>query len=366
MKIPYELMIGLRYLKSRRKRRFISVISIISITGVTIGVMALIIVLSVMTGFESDLKEKILGTNSHLVVLQYGGFMPDYEEVVEKVKLFDDVVGATPFIYSQVMISSDSGVSGVVIRGIEPKSAANVVNLKSYMERGSLDDLGEKEYEDKKRLSGIIIGVELANMLGIGYLDTVNIISPTGNLTPMGMAPKMQSYKVAGIFKSGMYEYDTTLAYMSLQDAQNFLNTPDEVTGIEVSLKNIYDSDNVAKKMRESLGFPYITRDWKEMNSNLFSALKLEKVVMFIILILIILVAAFNIISTLIMVVMEKGKEVAILKSMGASQISIIKIFVSEGLIVGVLGTIFGFIGGVSICILLTKYKFIELPKDIY
>jgi lipoprotein-releasing system permease protein len=366
MKIPYELMIGLRYLRSRRGQKFISIISFISIAGVAIGVMALIIVLSVMTGFESDLKEKILGTNSHLVVLQYGGFMTEHEEAVEKIKRFDNVVGATPFIYSQVMISSGDSVSGVVLRGLEPKSAGNVISLKNYMEEGSIDNLIEAEDDDTKPLPGVIIGIELANMLGVRNMDEVNIVSPKGNLTPMGMTPKMQKYKVVGIFKSGMYEYDTTLVYVSLKNAQRFLNTPDEVTGIEVSLKNIYESDSVAKEIDKVLGVPYFTRDWKEMNSNLFSALKLEKIVMFIILILIILVAAFNIISTLIMVVMEKGKEVAILKSIGASPASIMKIFISEGIIVGVLGTVLGCIGGIGACLLLKKYNFIELPKDVY
>jgi lipoprotein-releasing system permease protein len=368
MKLPYELMIGLRYLKSKRSQSFISIISLISVLGVAIGVMALIIVLSVMTGFESDLKEKILGTNSHLVVLQYGGFMLDHDEVLEKVKSYDDVVGATPFIYSQVMISAGGNVSGVVLRGLDPKTAGDVISLKEHMEVGGLNSLAPVSDEDmeEKPLPGVIIGMELASMLGVANMDTVNMISPTGNLTPMGMAPKMQKYKVVGIFKSGMYEYDTTLAYVSIEDAQQFLNIEDEVTGIEVSLKNLYESDTVAKKIEEDLGGPFFTRDWKEMNQNLFSALKLEKIVMFIILILIILVAAFNIISTLIMVVMEKGKEVAILKSMGASPGSIMKIFVSEGIIVGFLGTFLGAFGGVTTCLLLKKYKFITLPKDVY
>ena len=365
MNTPYELMIGLRYLMSRRKKNFISVISIISVAGVAIGVMALIIVLAVMTGFESDLKEKILGTNSHIVVLQYGGFMTDYENVLEKVKKVDGIVGATPFIYSQVMISSGSSVSGVVLRGIDPKTTGNVVNLNKYMTEGSLDNLSV-EGTAADALPGVVIGSELAGLIGVNNMSTVNIISPTGNITPMGMAPKMQKYKIVGIFKSGMYEYDTTLIYVSLNNAQKFLNSENEVTGIEVGLKNIYDSEIVAKKINDVLDVPYFTRDWKEMNSNLFSALKLEKIVMFIILVLIILVAAFNIISTLIMVVMEKGKEVAILKSMGAVPSSIMKIFVSEGLIVGFLGTLIGAIGGVSTCLILRKYKFIELPKDVY
>lgn len=364
-------MIGLRYLKSRRKGKFISIISLISVAGVAIGVMALIIVLSVMTGFESDLKDKILGTNSHIVVLQYGGLMTDHDEVMEKVKKIDDVVGATPFIYSQVMISSGSAVSGVVLRGIDPETSENVVNLSKYMETGGVKNLlgvESKEGDDEKSapLPGVIIGNELANLLGVECMDPVNIISPTGNLTPMGSSPKMQKYKVVGIFKSGMYEYDTTLVYVSLTDTQKFLNMPDEVTGVEVSIKNIYESDRIARMIQDELEFPYLTRDWKEMNSNLFSALQLEKTVMFIILVLIILVAAFNIISTLIMVVMEKNKDIAILKTMGATPLSIMKIFITEGLIVGILGTFFGCLGGISVCALLKKYQFIKLPQDVY
>ncbi|MFC1856187.1 lipoprotein-releasing ABC transporter permease subunit [Thermodesulfobacteriota bacterium] len=366
MQIPYELMIGLRYLSSRRKKSFVSLISIISILGVSIGVMALIIVLSVMTGFESDLKEKILGTNSHIVVLQYGGLMAEYDDVIKQVETFDGVKGATPFIYSQVMISSESSVSGVVIRGVEPKSAENVISLKNYMVKGSLSNLDDEVETDGDLLPGVIIGNELADLLGVGNLDTVNIVSPTGNLTPMGMSPKMEKYKVVGLFKSGMYEYDTTLAYVSIKNAKRFLSFGDDVTGVEIGLENIYESEKIAMEIQEELGFPYFTRDWKEMNSNLFSALKLEKIVMFIILVLIILVAAFNIISTLIMVVMEKGKEVAILKSIGASPSSIMKIFVSEGLIVGILGTLLGLAGGVASCFLLMKYEFIKLPKDVY
>jgi len=359
-------MIGLRYLKSRRQQRFISIISVITIAGVAIGVMALIIVLSVMTGFESDLKDKILGVNSHLVVLQYGGFMLDSDEVLGVVREIPEVVDASPFIYSQVMMSSGGNVSGVVLRGVDPKNASNVDKLESYMTEGSMNNLAVEGDSDKKLLPGVIIGSELADLLGIGHMDTVDMISPTGNLTPMGVAPKMQKYKVVGIFKSWMYEYDTTLAFVSIADAQSFLNTPEEVTGIEIGLTDIYASDAVSKKIDAELGVPYFTRDWKDMNKNLFSALKLEKIVMFIILVLIILVAAFNIISTLIMVVMEKGKEVAILKSMGAGPSSIMKIFIFEGLIVGILGTALGCLGGVGTCLLLTKYEFIEVPKDIY
>ncbi len=339
-------MIGLRYLRSRRRKQgFISAISLISVAGVAIGVMALIVVLSVMTGFESDLKEKILGTNSHLVVLQYGGFMADYDDILAKLQDIDDIVGATPFIYSQVMLSSSSSVSGVVLRGVAPTSAASVISLDKYMQEGAVASLATESEPDEPLLPGVIIGTELAGILGVSNMDTVNIVSPTGNLTPMGAAPKMQKYKIVGIFKSGMYEYDTTLAYISLENAQRFLNMPDEVTGIEISLKDIYDSDDVALKINKLLGFPYFSRDWKEMNSNLFAALKLDKVVMSIILVLIILVAAFNIISTLIMVVMEKNKEIAILKSMGARPISIMRIFIYEGLIVGALGTAIGFLG---------------------
>jgi len=361
--MPYELDIGLRYLKARRKQTFISLITWISIAGVTVGVMALIIVLAVMAGFEEDLRNKILGTNSHIVILEPGSpGMAQYQGAIDKVEKVDHVISATPFIYSQAMLTSTGSVSGVVIRGIDPLREARVTNLAENLKEGSLTDLEKNNGVG----GGVIIGQELARNLGISLGEEITIISPLGKMTPIGMVPRMKKFWVAGIFDSGMYEYDTGLAFISLKNAQNFFNMGDRVTGIEVKVDDIYKADKIANNIQKLLGVPYWVRDWMEMNKNLFSALKLEKVVMFVILTLIVLVAAFNIISTLIMVVMEKGKDIAILKSMGATNKSIMKIFMLEGIIIGVAGTIIGVIGGYLVCHLLETYHFIKLPSDVY
>jgi len=367
----YEWFIGLRYLKAKRKQTFISIITVISIAGVTLGVMALIVVLAVMNGFEKNLKEKILGTYAHIIVLKAGQEGLDhYEEVVKKVDAVRGVVSAAPFILSQVMLSSASSVSGVVLKGIDPNLAGKVTDLASNLKAGHLQDL-EK---GRDNLAGIILGVELAKHLGVSMNDTLQVISPLGNMTPMGMMPKMRRFAVVGIFQSGMYEYDNTLAYISIPIAQKFFDMGDRVTGIEIKTGDLYRVKEFAKEIRRLLGFPFWTKDWMEMNRNLFSALRLEKIAMFIILVLIVLVAAFNIISTLIMVVMEKNKDIAILKSMGASSRGIMKIFLIEGLVIGVVGTFLGAVLGLLAAFNLEKITdFVEhlfgfkiLSSDVY
>jgi len=368
----YEWFIGLRYLKAKRKQTFISIITIISIVGVMVGVMALIVVLAVMSGFEKTLKEKILGTQAHLVLLkasQEG--MDQYEEVAKKVQEVKGVVSAAPFIFNQVMLSSESNVSGVVIKGIDPDRVGKVTELSHNMKAGRLQDLKEIGESD---LSGIILGVELAKHLGVSLNDAIQVISPLGTMTPMGMMPKMKRFRVVGIFYSGMYEYDNTMAYVSLESAQKFFGMGARVTGIEIKTNDIYKVKEIGKEIRQKMGFPFWTKDWMEMNRNLFSALKLEKIAMFIILVLIVLVAAFNIISTLIMVVMEKHKDIAILKSMGAPSKRILKIFVIEGGVIGVVGTVFGTILGLGAAFNLEKitgyvenlFGFKILSSDVY
>jgi lipoprotein-releasing system permease protein len=366
--MSYEFDISLRYLKARRKQFFISLITWISIGGVAVGVMALIIVLSVMAGFEEDLRNKILGTNSHIVILEPGSpGMAQYQEIIDKVTSLKQVISATPFIYSQAMLTRAGNVSGVVIRGIDPLQEAKVTNLADNLKEGSLKDLDSYQGPDNNKLSeGIIIGQELAHTLGVSLGEEITVISPLAKLTPLGMVPRMKKFRIAGIFDSGMFEYDMGLAFISLKNAQNFFNMRDRVTGIEVKVEDIYQADTIALNIQKLLGLPYWVRDWMEMNKNLFSALRLEKVVMFIILTLIVLVAAFNIISTLIMVVMEKGKDIAILKSMGATNGSIMKIFMLEGIVIGIVGTIIGIIGGYGVCHLLDTYHFIKLPSDVY
>jgi len=368
--MPFELFIGLRYLKAKRKSTFISLITLISVAGVALGVMALIIVLAVMTGFEEDLKEKILGTNAHIVVLNGTGAMQDYQELLKKVQGIDGVVAATPFIYNQVMLSSGKNVSGVVLRGIDVASDAKVTNLHKSMVEGSLQALDDKA----AKIPGLVIGKELAKNLALIQGDTVDVISPMGNITPFGMMPKLRHFKVAGIFNTGMFEYDSTLAYVSLGEAQNFLGLGDAVTGIQLRVRDVYKTGALSQVINRELGPPYYARDWMQMNKNILFALKTEKSVMFIILTLIVLVAAFGIASTLFMVVMEKTRDIAILKSMGATSRSIMRIFVFEGVIIGVLGTVLGVLSGLLVALnlepivgLVQKVTGFELfSKDIY
>ncbi len=358
----YELFLGLRYLKAKRKQRFISVITIISVLGVMVGVMALVVVLSVMNGFRSDLMSKILGVNSHVLVLNLSGTFNGYQEVAEKVKKVDGVVAITPFIYTQVMLNNSGRVSGAVLRGVDPKSAARVVSFDKMIKEGSLSSLGEAE----NGIPSIIIGSELAKQIGAATGSLVTVISPEGKLTPLGRTPNTKRFKVTAIFDSGMYEYDASMVYISLREAQRFLALGDSVTGLELKVKEVYQSDIIARKIQKSLGYPYWTKDWKLMNRSLFSALKLEKLTMFVILTMIVLVGALNIISTLVMVVMEKTRDVAILRAMGASARSIMSIFMLQGILVGVIGTIAGLFSGLGLCHLLSRYKFINLPSDVY
>lgn len=366
--MSYEMFIGLRYLRAKRKQTFVSLITLISIAGVMVGVTALIVVIAVMNGFKEDLRDKILGVTSHVVISRFDGNISQYQEVRAKVEEVSGVNAATPFIYTQVMISSRKAISGAVLRGIEPKTASKVINLPKNLRAGSLEELeAENKPEGMRSTPGIILGNELARNIGALRGDPVTVISPLGRLTPLGRVPRSQTFRVAGIFDSGMYEYDSTIAYVSLWAAQRFLGIGDRVTGIEVRVDDIYEADRVARAIGKALdGYPYWSRDWMRMNKNLFSALKLEKIVMFIILTLIILVAAFNIVGTLIMVVIEKTRDIAILKSMGATRRSIMKIFMIEGAVIGLVGTLLGLLGGYTLCTLLATYKFIELPSDVY
>ena len=368
----YEWFIGLRYLKAKRKQTFISIITVISIAGVTVGVMALIVVLSVMSGFEKTLKEKILGTQAHLAILEAGQEgMDHYEEVMNEIDRVKGVVSSAPFIVSQVMLSSESNVFGVVLKGVDPDREGKVTELAKNMRAGGLQNLKGVQTGDPP---GIILGVELAKHFSASVGDILQVISPLGTMTPMGMMPKMKRFRVAGIFYSGMYEFDNTFAYISIDSAQKFFNMGSRVTGIEVKTNDVYQVKEIGRRIRQKLGLPFWTRDWMEMNRNLFSALRLEKIAMFIILALIVLVAAFNIISTLIMVVMEKHKDIAILKSMGASSKGIMRIFMIEGLVIGVVGTTLGATLGLLIALNLEKVTgFVEkifgfkiLASDVY
>jgi len=345
--MPFELLIGLRYLKAKRKSTFISIITFISTAGVTLGVMALIVVLAVMTGFERDLKDKILGTNAHLVVIRSGAAMEDYRGLMERMKQLPGVQAATPFIYNQVMLSTGRTVSGVVLRGIDPVTDRQVTRLSRAVVQGSMDQLEPSTGSGGD--PGVMIGRELARHLNLSLGDRVNVVSPMGTITPLGMMPKLKPFRVVGIFNTGMFEYDSTLAYVSLPQAQRFFDLGDTVTGIQLKVADVYATTELVQRINREFGPELYARDWMQMNKNILFALKTEKVVMFIILTLIVLVAAFGIASTLFMVVMEKTKDIAILKTMGARSGSIMKIFVLEGLIIGVVGTALGLLSGLLI-----------------
>ena len=339
MNLPLELSVGLRYIRAKRKQAFISVISAFGVLGVMLGVMTLIIVLGVMNGFERDLKEKILGTVSHLVVMNNSTrSITDWNQVLDRIKALDGVNAVTPYIYGQAMLSFRGRVRGVIVRGIDPKTAPQVISISNYLEKGSLEDLQESEHG----INGVIIGKELANANSLRMGDSIQLISPQGKRTPIGAIPRVQNFKIAGIFKSGMYEFDSNLVYMGLGEAQKFFEMGSGVTGIEVNLRNIYDAPKIASRIESTLGVPYWTRTWRDMYRNLFSALKLEKIAMFIILTFIVLVAAFNIIISLIMLVMEKSRDIAVLKSLGATSDLIMRIFVVQGMIIGAAGTVLG------------------------
>jgi len=358
----FELFLSIRYLRAKRKQAFISVITVISVLGVMIGVMALVVVLSVMNGFRADLMSKILGVKSHVLVLSYKGAFNDYKRVAGRVGQVEGAVATTPFIHSQVMVNRSGNVSGAILRGIQPETAGNVLSIERMIKDGSLSSL-ENSWDG---LPTVIIGNELSKQLGAYPGDVLNMISPEGKLTPMGRVPNSQKYKVAAVFDSGMYEYDASMVFVSLKEAQAFLGFGDRVSGLEVRVKDVYKSDKVGLKIQNALGNPYWTKDWKVMNRSLFSALKLEKFAMFVILTMIVLVGALNIISTLVMVVMEKTRDVAILRAMGASAKSIMTIFMVQGLLVGLVGTLAGLASGLGICHLLARYKFISLPSDVY
>ncbi len=358
----FELFLGLRYLRAKRKQTFVSVITIISVLGVMVGVMALIVVLSVMNGFRADLMGKILGVNSHALVLNYGGPFKGYRSIMQKVNGVPNVVGSTPFIYGQVMVNHAGNVSGAVLRGIDPETVGQVLGIKQMIKQGSLGSISGKS----EGFPALILGKELARQVGVHPGDILTLVSPEGRLTPLGRVPNTRKFRIVGLFDSGMYEYDATMLYISIEEAEKFLGLGDKVTGIEIKVDDIDRSDVIARKVQETLGYPFWTKDWKVMNRSLFSALKLEKVTMFVILAMIVLVGALNIISTLVMVVMEKSKDIAILRTMGASSRSVMSIFMLQGLLVGVLGTLTGLGFGLGLCHLLSKYKFISLPSDVY
>jgi lipoprotein-releasing system permease protein len=363
--MSFELYIGRRYLRAKQKQAFVSLITILSIAGVMVGVMALIVVIAVMTGFDADLKARILGGQSQVMLMRHGGEFKNYRAVLAKVEKTKGVEAATPFVVSQAMLRSKSGAAGVVIRGIDPATAGRVMTTLAQV---TLPTFSSTESAQQAALSepGIVLGKELARNLGVIEGDRVYLISAHGMLSPIGHLPAMKQFKVTGFFQSGMYEYDQTFAFIHINDAQRMLRMDDSVTGIDIRVDDIYAARTIADEIISELGFPYWARDWMQMNQNLFRALKMERWVMAIILILIVLVAAFNIASSLIMLVMGKTRDIAILKAMGATNRSIRKIFVFNGMVIGAVGTFLGLCLGLLLCFLLKHYDIYELTGDIY
>ena len=368
--MPYPLFIGLRYLRAKRREGFISLITAIATAGVAIGVMTLNVVLAVMTGFEEDLRDRILGFTPHVLVTGYGASLPNDPAIEPRLRAVPGVVVAEPYVQGQAMLSSAANVAGIMLRGVEP-APGGAIDFARHLRVGRIEDLAAKHAVQRDAsgvtvmLPGIILGKELARQLDVQVGDPVNLVSPVAIPTAIGPVPKVRRFAVVGLFEAGMVEYDSALAYVSLADAQRFFDLGDAISGIEVRTDDLDHADGVAAAIARATGFPYQVKSWKEINYNLFSAIKLEKTVYFVVLLLIVLVAAFNIVATLVMVVMEKRKDIAVLKSMGATRTSIAQIFIYKGLVIGGVGTVAGSAVGLALCELLRTYG-IPLPKDVF
>jgi lipoprotein-releasing system permease protein len=367
--MSFESFVSKRYLRANQDPLFLSVITLLSVLGVALGVMVLVVVIAVMTGFETELTHRILGIEAHVLVMRYGEPITDPEELLPRIERQAGVTSAAPFIYTQAMMRSPKGLQGVVLRGLDP------VNLDCRLKTIEGQCLGEtlasQALEDKGSaetftLPEVVLGNALAQKYGIHKGDLVHLLSSQGDGAAMNRLPEVHPVRVVGMFETGMHEYDAAVVFMSLTGAQRLLGMADEATGIEVRLADVYQAKAVAATLAEQLDYPFWTRDWIQMNHNLFSMLTLQKTVMFIILTLIVLVAAFNIASALIMMVMEKTRDIAILKTMGATNASIRKIFVIKGFLIGLIGVFIGVVGGVTLSLLLQRYQFIHLSGDVY
>ncbi len=374
----FEAFIALRYLAGRRKQAFIYLISLISVLGVSIGVAALVIVLGVYNGFTTDIREKILGANAHIILTGQALSAPDLAApqgdsanvsselatTLDRIEAVPGVVGATPFLYTEGMLSSPRGVKGVVLRGIDPSTAPNVLSILGTLSSGNVADL---DPQSPGALPGVIVGRELALRLGLVPGSRVNLLSPAGQKTAAGFQPRIRPFRVAGVFQTGMYEYDSSLGFISLNAGRDLLALPEgRISGVEVTVKNVYEADKIADAIERELGSGIIARHWMEMNANLFAALKLERIGMFIVLAMVVLVGSFSIVTTLVMLVMEKTRDIAILKSMGATRSMIRRVFILQGVIIGAVGTLLGYALGIGIALLLQRYQFIKLPPGVY
>lgn len=375
--LPYEVFIGLRYLKAKRRHRAISTITFISIAGVAVGVMALIVVMAVMSGFEFDLRSKILGTNAHIWVLRYGERgIEDPGAALTAVRQVPGVTAASPFTYNEVLLTAAGRTAGAVLRGVDLASAVEATDFRKTLKSAAPDLVAAMNSPHPAfPPDGLVLGSLLAGSLGVSVGSPLNVLLPLGgDLSPLGVIPRMRQFTVVGIFQTGFAEFDSKLAMIAIPSAQQLFRMGSAVTGIEVRLRDIYQAPQIAREIQSRLKFPYFTRTWMELNRNFFSALRVERMVMFIILTMIVLVAAFGIVSTLIMLVMQKQREIAILKSMGSSGRSIMGIFVLQGVIIGAAGTLLGLLAGLLIAHNLDPivaaiewlFHFKAFPQDVY
>lgn len=361
--MSFEFFVARRYLFSHRKQAFIYVISLMSIIGVALGVAALVVVLGVYNGLTTDMRDKILGANAHGIVLSY---IPDAfgknPGLRDEILRTPGVTGATPVIYTEVMLSSGDGVKGLMLRGVDPRTAPGVLSMLKAIKKGSINGL-----ETGDGTPGIIIGEELAKHIGLGMGSRVNLLSPSGEKTTAGFQPRIRPFEVAGIFKTGMYEYDSSLAFVTLDAARELLGLdPGFLSGIEITVDDVYRADEITKELTDNIGNPFYARSWMDMNANLFAALKLEKIGMFILLIMVVLIGSFSIVATLVMLVMEKTRDIAVMMSMGATRKMIRRIFMYQGTIIGFVGTMLGYALGLTVGCLLKRYQFIKLPENVY
>jgi len=362
MNVPFELHVALRYLLAKRKQAFISVISLISTLGVTVGVMALVIASALMAGLQGEIRDRIVGANPHIYVWKTSG-IEDYHAEATKLRQVPHVVGAAPAILGKALVTAARSDDFVNLTGVDPTLEGGVTDLRAAMESGTLEGLaGDSE---DGALGGILLGKDLARGLGVAVGDSVQVVTPHGTLSPMGMVPVPRRLRVVGTFSLGLYEFDNTTGFVSLDVAKRLFDK-DRIDLIQLRVDDIWRASDVARSITTTLGDPYFTQDWSEMNRSLFSALWLEKMAISLTIGLIVMVAALNIIASLILLVMEKNRDIAILKTMGASARSVTAIFMMQGLIIGIVGTIVGATAGYALSYVLDRYKLISVPVDVY
>ncbi len=364
---PFEFFVGLRYTRSKRRNHFISFISMTSMLGIAVGVTALITVLSVMNGFEKELRDRILGMASHVTITGMGDQLQDWQGIVQRAEALPGVIAAAPFTQAEAMLSQPAAVSGAVVRGVEPALEEKVTDLGQHMQVGKLTDLQPGAF-------GIVLGRELATALGVGVGDPLMLVTSNVAMTPVGALLREKRFTVVGIFEVGMYEFDRGTAIIHMADAQKLFRLENAVNGVRLKLNDLFTAPQVARGLAASLGSGYFVGDWTQRNANFFRAIKTERTVMFIILALIVAVAAFNIVSTLVMVVTDKQADIAILRTLGASQGSIMLIFMVQGTLIGLIGMLMGLVGGLSLALnvetlvpwLEQTFNITFLPADVY